>query len=100
LRFVAKPEFDVQEMWAVGVVIRAADGVVHSFATQVEATPPGLGPWDLLIYLFPFVLFGALWAVVFMRRARKRTTHAARNLPAPTEAKSDLCCQADYNPHS
>jgi len=78
LRFVAKPEFDVAEPWTVGVDIRLANGTNYPFVTQVVATPPGLGPWDLLIYLFPFVLFGGLWVMVFLRRTRVRGRRQAR----------------------
>jgi hypothetical protein len=74
LRFVATPLLDAAEMWKVGVDIRLADGGTHGFETEVEATPPGLGPWDMVIYLFPFVLFGGLWAMVFIRRTRRPPT--------------------------
>lgn len=89
LRFAAKPEFDAQEMWTVGVDIRATDGTAHAFTTQVEATPPGLGPWDLLINLFPFVLFGALWVIVFARKSRKKA-RAAHAHPASPKDQSNL----------
>jgi hypothetical protein len=98
LRFAAKPELDVREMWAVGVEIRTADGAVHSFATQVEATPPGLGPWELLVNLIPFVLFGGLWAMVFVRRARNRASQGTQK-PPTAAAKPGRCCHShDHSP--
>jgi hypothetical protein len=43
---------------------------------EVEATPPGLGRWDLLVYLFPFALLGGLWAYGVIRyRHRGRASH-------------------------
>jgi hypothetical protein len=87
LRYMAMPQFDTQEFWKVGAEIRFADGTTHSLFAQVESTPPGLGPWDLVIYLFPFVLFGGLWAVVFVRRSRAKG-RKERGVPAHSPAKS------------
>ena len=33
----------------------------------VEPTPEGLGRWDLLIYLLPFLGIGFLWLRAFLR---------------------------------
>jgi len=71
LRFTALPELDAQEMWRVNADIRMADGTLHAFVTEVEATPPGGGAWGLVVYLFPFLLFGGLWVLVFVRRSRQ-----------------------------
>lgn len=84
LRFVAKPDFDVAEPWTVGIDIQRTDGTQHRFVTEVEATPPGLGSWDLLIYLFPFVLFGGLWGLVFIRRSRMAAAKARAFRTEPT----------------
>lgn len=78
LRYAARPFLDAQEMWTVGVDIRLAEGDTHQLTAEVEATPPGPTPWDLLIYLFPFVLFGGLWGFAFVRRAGR-----ARMRPNP-----------------
>lgn len=83
LRHVATPQFDTQEFWKVGVVIKLADGSTHPFVAQVESTPPGLGPWDMLVYIFPFVLFGGLWAVVFVRKARIKAAKRRNAQAAP-----------------
>jgi hypothetical protein len=99
LRFTARPAFDAPEPWIVGVEIRRADGATHSMATQVAATPPGLGPWDLLIYLFPFVLFGGLWVIAFVRRMRARPS-SDRDLARPpahsvhASARAIVSCDA------
>jgi hypothetical protein len=85
LRFVAKPDLDAAEPWTVGVDIRLADGTNPSFVTQVEATPPGIGPWGLLFFLFPFLLFGGLWGLALVRRSR-RAALSAGAVTAPSEA--------------
>ncbi len=78
LRFVATPKFDTQEFWRAGVEIKLGDGTAHSFAVEVESTPPGLGRWDLLVYIFPFVLFGGIWIMVMVRKARQRRARYSR----------------------
>lgn len=72
LRFVAQPEFDVAEMWTLGIDLHFANGKEEHLITRVEATPPGIGPWGLLFFLFPIILFGGLALLVFTRRARGR----------------------------
>ena len=39
---------------------RARTGNAETIAT-VEATPPGYGRWDLLLYLVPFLAVGIVW---------------------------------------
>ena len=87
LRFVATPEFDTQEFWKIGVDIKLGDGTAHSLLAQVESTPPGLGPWDLVVYLIPFVLFGGLWAMVFVRKTRLK---AAMNRGVSADCPAEL----------
>jgi hypothetical protein len=38
--------------------------------SRVEATPPGYGRWDLLLYLLPFLAVGFLWFRGMWRRRR------------------------------
>jgi hypothetical protein len=59
-RYIAEVPFDAQEMWRVRVRVEGAEGA-GEVSAEVEATPPGFGRWDLLLYLFPFVLLGGLW---------------------------------------
>lgn len=79
IQFKAEPEFDEGGMWTAGVVIKAPDGTTSELTTEVKATPPGSGPWDLVIYLFPFVLFGGLWAMGLSRRWRGRKRAGVSN---------------------
>lgn len=70
MQFEAKPYFDQRDMWNIGVSLTEPGGQRRELTTEVESTPPGLGPWDLAIYLFPFVLMAGLWSVAMFRRRR------------------------------
>ncbi len=67
VQYKALVKFDAQETWRVRVHLESGQGSGEVMAT-VEATPPGLGRWDLLIYLAPFLVIGLLWAVVVVRK--------------------------------
>jgi hypothetical protein len=67
---------DAQEMWNVRVVLSSAQGGGEASAT-VEATPPGYGRWDLLIYLLPFVAVALLWLRAVTRRRSAKKLHTA-----------------------
>jgi hypothetical protein len=64
--------FDAEELWQVRVRLESAQGTAETLAT-VEATPPGYGRWDLLVYLMPFLAIGVLWAIAMVRRVRRQT---------------------------
>jgi hypothetical protein len=70
LQFEAKPHFDQRDTWTVGIRLVGPDGRFKELRTQVESTPPGFGPWDLAVYLFPFALLGGMWVVAMIRRHR------------------------------
>jgi len=72
IQYRAQVHFDAQELWRVRVRLESAQGNAETVAT-VEATPPGYGRWDLLVYLIPFLAIGALWAVAMLRRIKRRT---------------------------
>jgi hypothetical protein len=59
-QFKTEVPFDRQEFWHARFVLRSSLGV-GEVAADVEATPPGLGRWDLLLYLSPFAAVGLLW---------------------------------------
>ena len=72
VQYKALVQFDAQELWRVRVRVQSAQGSGEALAT-VEATPPGYGRWDLLIYLLPFLAVGLLWFVAVLRkRSRKK----------------------------
>ena len=71
LQFEAQPFFDRGDFWTVGFRVRSpGSDEVGEVQTRVESTPPGYGPWDLAIYLFPFVFLGGAWVAAWSRRAR------------------------------
>jgi hypothetical protein len=70
LQYKALVQFDAQELWRVRVSINSAMGSGEIAAT-VEPTPIGLGRWDLLIYLAPFLMIGVLWVIVVVRKRNK-----------------------------
>ena len=63
--------FDVQENWRVRISLHSAQGSGETIAF-VEPTPEGLGRWDLLIYLLPFLAIGFIWLRAFL--SKKRST--------------------------
>ena len=71
--------FDAQEMWRVRVTLTSAEGGGEAVA-NVEVTPPGLGRWDMLLYLLPFLGVGFLWFKAVMRKRRRK--------PVPVPAQS------------
>ena len=67
--------FDVQEQWRVRVKLDSPQGSGET-TVFVEPTPPGLGRWDLLLYLLPFLAIGFLWLRAFFSKGtKKQKTH-------------------------
>ncbi len=74
VQFTAEAEFDRQEMWRIKFLIHSSVGT-NELATEVEATPAGLGPFDVVLYLLPFLAVAFIWGRAMLRhrsRARKR----------------------------
>src|SRR3954454_24005818 len=72
VRFYAEVEFDAQEYWKVRIDVSGPEGG-GEVSAEVEATPPGPGRWDILLYLFPFALIAGLWVFGVLRHRRRRT---------------------------
>lgn len=72
VQYRALVHFDAEELWRVRVRLLSSEGNAETVAT-VEATPPGYGRWDLLVYLLPFLAVGVLWAVALIRKTKRRT---------------------------
>jgi hypothetical protein len=72
VQYRTQVHFDAEELWRVRVRLLSAQGNAETVAT-VEATPPGYGRWDLLVYLLPFLAVGVLWAVAMIRKTKRRT---------------------------
>lgn len=71
VQYRAEVQFDAEELWRVRIRLESAAGNAETLAT-VEATPPGYGRWDLLLYVFPFVAVAVLWTIALLRRIRRR----------------------------
>jgi len=67
--YLAEPLFDREETWSVRVRVEGSLGTGET-VFDVPVTPPGYGRWDLLVYAGPFLLLGALWVAVVIRRRR------------------------------
>jgi hypothetical protein len=63
--------FDAEEKWHVRVTLASSQGGGET-ATDVDVTPPGLGRWDMLLYLLPFLGIGFLWFKAVMRRRKHK----------------------------
>jgi hypothetical protein len=76
VQYKAEVPFDAEGTWHVRVMLRSPRGG-GEIAADVEVTPPGLGRWDLLVYLLPFAAVGVLWLrAVAGRRGRGRNPRA------------------------
>jgi hypothetical protein len=62
-------EFDRDEFYRVRLVLHGAQETEEALS-RVEATPPGYGRWDLLLYLSPFLAVAFLWIWGMSRRRR------------------------------
>lgn len=58
--YVAQVPFDQAEFWEMRFLVDGPTGE-GAFEARVEATPPGVGPWGIALFLGPFLLIGALW---------------------------------------
>ena len=72
VQYRAQVHFDAEELWRVRVRLQSSGGNAET-ATTVEATPPGYGRWDLLVYLLPFLAIGVLWTIAMIRKIKRRT---------------------------
>jgi len=71
--------FDVQEQWRVRVKLSSSRGNGEAMAF-VEPTPQGLGRWDLLLYLLPFLAIGFLWLRAFATKRHKVSHKEAQKI--------------------
>jgi hypothetical protein len=71
VEFKTEVQFDQQEYWKVRLILASSAGNGEAFS-KVEATPPGFGRWDLLLYLLPFLGAGFLWFNAISKRRRHR----------------------------
>ncbi len=73
VEYKALTEFDRDEFWRVRLVLQSVQGS-SEILSRVDATPPGFGRWDLLLYLLPFLAVAFLWfrGITRTRNRRKK----------------------------
>ena len=69
VEYNASAQFDRDEFYRVRLILRSSQGSEEALS-RVEATPPGYGRWDLLLYLLPFLAVAFLWFRGMSRRRR------------------------------
>jgi hypothetical protein len=69
VEYFASAQFDRDEFYRVRLILHSSQGT-EEVLSRVEATPPGYGRWDLLLYLLPFLAVAFLW---FRGMARRRS---------------------------
>jgi hypothetical protein len=70
LQYKALADFDRDEFYRIRLVLESSQGRGEEFS-RVEATPTGFGKWDLLFFLFPFLLIAFLWLRGMSRRRNR-----------------------------
>jgi hypothetical protein len=75
VEYKTEVQFDQQEFWKVRLILASSAGGGEAMS-QVEATPPGFGRWDLLLYMLPFLGAGFLWFTAIAKRRKLRKAHA------------------------
>jgi len=73
VQYSTQVNFDADEIWKIHLLLHSASGDGEAYAT-VEATPPGLGRWDVLWFASPFLIAGYLWFRAATRKRRRKTT--------------------------
>lgn len=72
-RFYVQPNFDAVGEWYLGANLHFANGVTYRFVTNVDATPPGIGRFGVLLFALPMLAFGTLFVLVVSRRKRAKS---------------------------
>ena len=78
VEYKALAQFDRDEYWRVRLVLQSSQGSGEALS-RVEATPPGYGRWDLLLYLLPFLAVAFLWFWGITRRRRHKNQRHNKN---------------------
>lgn len=91
---LAEVEFPTREFWLVRVVVRSASADARAESVlRVEVTPPGYGPIDILLYMWPFAILAFFWLKAAAR-------HRARlQAEAELEAAADEPAAPSTHPH-
>jgi hypothetical protein len=69
VQYRAEVPLDAQELWRARIIVHSSEGSGET-TIDVEAIPPGLGQWDVLLYLFPFLAVGLLGLQMVLYRRK------------------------------
>ena len=69
VQYQAEVPLDAQELWRARIIVHSSGGSGEA-TIDVEAIPPGLGQWDVLLYLFPFLAVGFLGLQMVLYRRK------------------------------
>jgi hypothetical protein len=72
VEYKTSAEFDRDEFWRIRLILQSGEGGGEALS-RVEATPPGYGRWDLLLYALPFLAVAFLWFRGMTRRRRLKS---------------------------
>jgi hypothetical protein len=72
VEYKTSAEFDRDEFWRIRLILQSSAGDGEALS-RVEATPPGYGRWDLLLYMLPFLAVAFLWFWGMTRRRRMKS---------------------------
>ena len=77
-------EFGHRGRWPTRFVVHpsGSENVLGELTFDLDVTPPGLGPRDVLLYGFPFLLIGGLWLRVLLAQRAYERAH-----PDPPRAR-------------
>lgn len=76
-QLVGEVDFDRRGMWDVVFTITGS-GDAEELAIPVDVTPPGLGTFDMLWFLSPFLAVGFLWIKVMLAKRGMARTASSR----------------------
>jgi hypothetical protein len=73
VRYFTEVKLDHGGMWRLRATLDGPQGGgIGGVEAEVEATPDGvLGPWEIGLYLLPFLAVGFLWVKAVLRRREK-----------------------------
>lgn len=85
-------QFGHRGRWPTRFVVHpnGSDSVLGELAFDLDVTPPGLGPLDILLYGFPFLIIGGLWMRVLLAQRAYDRAHSAAPRPAAGDHASEL----------
>lgn len=86
VQYYAEVTFSDGGWWTTRILLRDGDRV-HEADVDVEATPPGVGLFGFVVYLFPFVGFGLIFLKLALKRRRLGAAARTPGVSQPASAR-------------